>query len=547
MNKSYTFFKHFVNFSLICALIVWHIHPLSSGHPAQALTNTSEYVVDSTELNDIIITPSPSAVVATPSITPAPTIEPDVYALYIEYLGETLKESKVLTKEDFLVTAVYVNKITKTITDYEFISPTLIDTEGDTEISVAYKGVIAKCIVSYIKDNTKKYYNINFDSTGGSEVFPILSIKPGSTIKLPEAPTRYGYWFRGWYTDSSYSEEFDPNWRILQDYTLYALWMEKENPDTDTMSVYLTYDLFDSFYCKLTADLTGQNYGTHTAIDSEIVPNETVAVAAKNISQTQNYFAFHLDIMDCSFHPETPIPITISIPPEFQDGTTQVFYSPDEKQILGTCQGNQSGLFEYTFYAYHAGTYIVMSVPEIEPTPTPMSTTKPSISISLASQVKVNQEVPAVLKYKNFNEEVQSPEELTFKWSSSNNSIAKVSSSGIVSGIKAGTAVITVISENKKYVASATIKVIGKKITVSSIKLNKTKLSLKKGKTFQIKTTIAPKNASNKTLKYSSNNKKIATVSSKGKISAKKKGSCTITVKTTDGSNKKKTLKITVT
>lgn len=482
------------------------------------------------------------------SITAAPvqTAEPTVSALYIEYLGGILKESTLLSKKDFLVTVAYENNTTATITNYEFISSTYIDKEGDTEISISYKEKTASCTVSYVKDNTKQYYNIHFESNGGSEVYPILSISPGSTIRLPEPPSRYGYWFRGWYTDSSFYQEFDSNTRILQDYTLYAQWMEKENPDEDTMSTYLIYDLFDSFFCKLTVDLTDQIYGSHTTIDSSPVDNETVVDAAKNISSTKNYFAFHLDIMDCSFQEKNPVPVTISIPPEFNEGTTQVFYSPDEKHIMGACQGSSSGIFNYTFYAYHAGTYIVMDVPEIEPTATPVPTVKPSISISLASEIKVNAQKNAQIKFKNFDEDIQAPEELTFTWKSSNTKVAKVTADGIVTGIKAGTATITVTSEDKQYTASATIKVIGKKVAIKTLSLNKTKLTLKKGKIFQIKATVKPTNATNKTLSYSSNNKKIATVSSKGKITAKKKGTCIITVKTTDGSGIKKKIKITV-
>lgn len=499
----------------------------------------------------IPVTPSSVPVVPTPTMVtvsevPVQTPQPSVSALYIEYLGEILKESTLLSKKDFLVTVVYDNNTTATITDYEFISSTYVDKEGDTEISISYKEKTASCIVSYIKENTKQYYNIHFDSNGGSEVYPILSISPGTTIRLPENPTRYGYWFRGWYTDSSFYQEFDPNTKILQDYTLYAQWLEKENPEEDTMSTYLIYDLFDSFFCKLKVDLTDQIYGYHTAIDSAPVDNETVVDAAKSISSTKNYFAFHLDIMDCSFHENNPIPVTISIPPEFNASTTQVFYSPDEKHIMGACQGSSSGIFNYTFYAYHAGTYIVMDVPEIEPTPTPVSTPKPSISISLASQIKVNSETNAHINFKNFDEDVQAPEEITYTWKSNNTKVAKVTADGIVTGIKEGTATITVTSEDKQYTASATIKVIGSKVKIKSLSLNKTKLTLKKGKTFQIKATIKPKNATTKTLKYSSNKRQIATVSKKGKITAKKKGNCIITVKTTDGSGIKKKIKITV-
>lgn len=74
---------------------------------------------------------------------------------------------------------------------------------------------------------------------------------------------------------------------------------------------------------------------------------------------------------------------------------------------------------------------------------------------------------------------------------------------------------------------------------VSKIKLNKTKVSLKAGKTFRIKAKVYPEKLKNKKVTYSSSNKKYATVSSKGLVKAKRAGkgrTVTITVKAADGS-----------
>lgn len=75
------------------------------------------------------------------------------------------------------------------------------------------------------------------------------------------------------------------------------------------------------------------------------------------------------------------------------------------------------------------------------------------------------------------------------------------------------------------------------------VKLNKKKLSLKVGKTKRLKATFKPKKATT-LLKWKSSNKKIATVTQKGKVKAKKRGTATITVKTHNG--KKATCKIKV-
>lgn len=74
-------------------------------------------------------------------------------------------------------------------------------------------------------------------------------------------------------------------------------------------------------------------------------------------------------------------------------------------------------------------------------------------------------------------------------------------------------------------------------------KLNKTKLTLKKGKTYKLKLTCSPKSLG-KNLTWKSSKKKVATVSKTGKIKALKKGKTTITVKNKTG--KKATCKVTV-
>ena len=106
----------------------------------------------------------------------------------------------------------------------------------------------------------------------------------------------------------------------------------------------------------------------------------------------------------------------------------------------------------------------------------------------------------------------------TTTYSSSNSKIAKVSSSGKVTAVKKGTATITV----KNGYLSQTFKV-----TVKNPKLNATSKKLKTGKTFKLKITGKIGKAT-----FKSSNKKIAAVTTAGKIKAKKKGKATITVKT---------------
>ena len=76
---------------------------------------------------------------------------------------------------------------------------------------------------------------------------------------------------------------------------------------------------------------------------------------------------------------------------------------------------------------------------------------------------------------------------------------------------------------------------ISQPVTVQSVKLNKTALTLKPNKTFILKATVSPSNATNRTLKWTSSNRKFVSVTTKGVVKGIKKGKATITVKTANG------------
>ena len=127
-------------------------------------------------------------------------------------------------------------------------------------------------------------------------------------------------------------------------------------------------------------------------------------------------------------------------------------------------------------------------------------------------------------------------------WKSSDKKVATVTSKGKIKGIKKGTATITVTMKSGAT-AKCKVTVQKKKVTTKKLTINKKKATLKKGNTLQLTVDRNPISATEK-IKWSSSNKKVATVNSKGKVKAKKKGKATITAKTSNG--KKVTCKITV-
>lgn len=85
------------------------------------------------------------------------------------------------------------------------------------------------------------------------------------------------------------------------------------------------------------------------------------------------------------------------------------------------------------------------------------------------------------------------------------------------------------------------------KVKVIKVGLNYSTIYLTKGKSKTLKATVSPSNATKKSVKWSSSNKKIATVNAKVKVTGKKAGSAMITVKAKDGSGKKAICKVVVT
>ena len=126
-------------------------------------------------------------------------------------------------------------------------------------------------------------------------------------------------------------------------------------------------------------------------------------------------------------------------------------------------------------------------------------------------------------------------------YKSSNKKIFTVNKKGKIKAKKKGTAKLTVtLASGKK--ATAKVKVQKGTVKTTKVTVNTSKLVLLKGGSYTLRTTLAPLTTQQKAT-YSSSNKKIVTVSSKGVLNAKKKGTAKITVKS---GSKKKQISVTV-
>ena len=115
-------------------------------------------------------------------------------------------------------------------------------------------------------------------------------------------------------------------------------------------------------------------------------------------------------------------------------------------------------------------------------------------------------------------------------WSSSDPTVATVAD-GVVTPVKAGAAMITVITEDGEHSATCKVTVIQ---PATGITLDKQKVVLVGAATEQLKAAVVPAEA-NQTIVWKSSNESVATVDQTGKVAAVSKGAATITVSTEDG------------
>ena len=131
-------------------------------------------------------------------------------------------------------------------------------------------------------------------------------------------------------------------------------------------------------------------------------------------------------------------------------------------------------------------------------------------------------------------------QKITF--SSSNPNIINVDENGNVFAISAGTATITAKAPNG-VTASIELNVYSK---VEDIKLDIDSLILQEGETYNLIATVYPEDASNKKIKYKTENAEIATISEEGKITAIKEGTTKIIVTPEDNNQIQKDVEIKV-
>ena len=276
-----------------------------------------------------------------------------------------------------------------------------------------------------------------------------------------------------------------------------------------------------------------QGSGTMAVSGSSATLSDNVAMASQiaiwklmpNVSTRQ------LTVMSGA----TPVAATTAI-----DATKTIYLAlpplADASLKMDAVSGSDTYTYSKEGVTLEAGKYyqsaVTMTIVVIPLTSITLNRTTATINKGGTTSLSVKSYEPDNATYKSVN------------WSSSNTAVATVSSSGRVTAKGGGTAVITATAtDGGGAKASCTVTV---KVPVTGITLNKTATEIAEGNTETLTATVAPADASNKGVSWSSGNTDVATVSSSGKVTAKSVGTAVITATANDGSGVKATCTVTV-
>ncbi len=163
-------------------------------------------------------------------------------------------------------------------------------------------------------------------------------------------------------------------------------------------------------------------------------------------------------------------------------------------------------------------------------TVTAVSTTDPSVVLDKTSvELLVGSTVQLTAKV--YPETGTTP---SLIWISSNTDVVSVTQTGALTALAAGTSMITVVTEDGSYSAQCQVTVQELVIPVTGITLDKSVLNMFAGESSQLSATVLPASATNKQVRWSTNDSSVASVDN-GLVTARSAGTTTITAQSAEG------------
>ena len=396
---------------------------------------------------------------------------------------------------------------------------------GDTDVYARY-------------NKTKNKYTVTFYNEDGTETFGTSTVEYGDTAQVPDTvPEEYRNDFYVWYTDLTCTDEDDLTdvltdrevYLGLKKYTINYILNEgtnnSENPETYTVEDTIILKeatregyVFDGWYEN--ENFTGEKV-------SQIGPEQTedVILYAKWIRN--EVIEITLNKTQITIEEDQTENLIATITPENATNKEVVWTSSDENVATVDGEGTVTavGVGEATITAktengITATCRVTVTQKIINPTEITLNKTQITIEEEQTENL-----IATITPENATNKEVV--------WTSTNESVATVDEEGTVTAVGVGEAIITVTTENN-MTATCSVTVTQKIINPTEITLNKTQITIEEEQTENLIATIAPENATNKEVIWTSSNESVATVED-GKVTAVGVGESTITAKTENG------------
>lgn len=399
--------------------------------------------------------------------------------------------------------------------------------------------------------NTKSKFTIKFDTCGGEEISEQI-VKRNELVSKPNNPTKEGYEFLGWYVKD---KEYDFNSKVTHNLTLCAKWESLNKADVsgvkldqiemallpnDKVPLVATVEPSDAKNKEVSWKSSDESVATVDSdgnVEAKKIGVATIYVTTKEgdftdkcivvvsydvikvsgITTSEN--SFKLGIGDTK-------KIGINIEPSNATNPGVVWESDNTKvatvNSLGVVTGVKEGDAIITVKTKDGG-----------------YTEKIKVSVKFIELKKIsfesNSETIGVKESKKLKYSLNpSDSTATLVWKSSDENIVKVDDKGKIYGVKDGKAIISVYSKNDDEIKSSIEVKVVRNIDVTDIKLSLNNLTMYIGDKKNLSVTISPKDATNKGYEWVSSNPNIASVYN-GVITANRKGTTTITVKSSDG------------
>ncbi len=302
-----------------------------------------------------------------------------------------------------------------------------------------------------------------------------------------------------------------------------------ENPSDPTLIWSVLQDKTDVVSVDQTGAITAVGVGTATVLVEGVSKTGKPAQAYIEVNVRDRLRKIEFENKNAEVPVKSSIQLNVIFTPSENVNTTLHFSSADEEIAKvtddGVVTGIKEGIVLITCWAEDIG-------PQ-NPIQCVITVTKEVIP---ATGFEISPDNKTIMVGKSFNiiptftPENTSDQAVVYE--SMNQSIASVDENGKVTGLKTGMTVITctpVQNNDNLTPRSCTVTV----IPAVQLKLSPASREIAKGKSFTIKKIVTPSSA-NAASTWKSSNTKIATVSSGGKVTAKKIGSCTITCTLTE-------------